>query len=206
MLVLLLIACGNTDTSCREGTTLAEDGHCYPPLLDQAPRLEDVIAGLPDCEPATGPGEIDLIGGCVYGVCVGQTYLEMVDVLGEARCYRNNAALPIYCEWEDWGLDARFADDDDDDLADDDSGTDRLHLFRPSTAATPDGIGVDANLACFFDGLGSPDRIEVTDRGGVLAMDGLIFDRYGLRAFDETGPGGRSGADGYLDDLYLYGQ
>ena len=207
MLHLFLIACAPPETECREGTTLAEDGHCYPPLLDQAPRIEDVIAGLPACEPATGPGAIDLVGGCAYGACARQLYVDMVDAIGTGSCATTNfSATQVYCTWSDWGVDALFADADQDDVPDANARNERIHLFRPSSAATNEGVGVDANLACIFDSLGIPEDMYVIDSGGELAIDSLVYEAYGLTVLDRTAAGGVARPDGFVDDLYLYGQ
>lgn len=205
-MLILLLACGSEDIACREGTTLADDGHCYPPL-DTDPDLADVIAALPACAPAPGPGEIDLTGGCALGACAGMTYAEIVAAIGPGDCRTTNFdARQVYCTWAELGIDGLFRDADEDDVPDEGVITERIHLFRPSTAATGDGIGVDATLACFFDVLGNPEVLQYVDRGGELLPDSFIWDRYGLRAYDQTAAGGVARPDGYMDDLYLYGQ
>lgn len=206
-MLILLLACGPEEVACREGTTLAADGHCYPPLLDRDPRLSDVIDALPECEPPPGPDAIDLAAGCASEVCAGMTYDEMVAVIGPGSCRTTNFDdRQVYCTWAEQGIDGLFRDDDEDEVPNHDSETERIHVFRPSTAATIDGIGVDATLSCFFDVLGNPEILQYVDAGGTLAPESFIWDRYGLRAYDETAAGGVGQPDGYMDELYLFGQ
>lgn len=206
-MLILLLACGSEEIACREGTTLAADGHCYPPLLERDPRLEDLIASWPACEPTPGPDTIDLVGGCASQVCAGMTYDEMVAEIGPGDCQTTNFdARQVYCTWEQLGIDGLFRDTNEDEVPNEDAETDRIHVFRPSTAATIDGLGVDATLSCYFDVLGNPEILQYVDAGGTLLPEAFIWDRYGLRAYDETAAGGVARPDGYVDEIYLYGQ
>lgn len=207
--LLSTIACGPADPAdqCREGTTLAEDGHCYPPLLVVPPDIQDAIAALPVCDPVSGPGFIDLARGCANGACANDDYEEFVAALGEeGECVtRSNNATQVICTWEELGIDGIFQDDDEDDVPDENARTSRIHLFTPYYGQTEDGVGIGANLACFFDFLGTPDELLYTDQGGQLMIEMMDYGVYGLEAYD-WGDDDESGVpNGYIDHMYLTG-
>ncbi len=209
MLSTLVSGCGG-EQQCREGTTLQADGHCYPPLLEFPPQFDDAVDALPACEPLPidDAHPIDVIRGCVSGACAGDTFPEMLDALGDdVECVTTSFDNEqVYCTWESLGIDGLFEDDDRDDVPDDGARTDRIHAFPPAPAATLDGVGVGANTACFFDHLGNPDRLNLVDVGGELMVRDLLYDRFGLQAFDLGSDDDSGRPNGYVDNLYLFGE
>ncbi|MEZ4323293.1 MAG: hypothetical protein R3F61_37865 [Myxococcota bacterium] len=207
--LFLLLGCDAGETPCREGTSLHEDGHCYPPLLEFPPLLDDAVAALPECEPVDGGEEhvIDIARGCASGACADDTFVEMVEALGdEVVCVTTTFDnKQVYCTWEALGVDGLFLDDDRDTVPDANRRTDRIHLFPPYPGSTADGVGIGANVSCFIDSLGHPDRMVVYDVGGELMVRDLLYDQYGLSAYDQ-GTDDESGLpNGYVDNMYLYG-
>lgn len=212
MIFALLIALGCSDADpdapvCRAGTTLEADGHCYPPMPSFPPSVRDAVEALPACEPAGGIGEIDVARGCAGGACAGMRYVEWVDALGDsATCATaSHDARFVYCTWAELGVDGLWRDEDQDRSPDPAARTDRIHLFGPHVGATPEGAGIGSNLACLVDELGLPDRMNVVNVAGQLMIRELVWDGFGVFAYD-LGDDDRSGLpNGYLDRLYLYG-
>lgn len=209
LVYLLLLACSSNDEPlCREGTTLAEDGHCYPPLMEFPPQLDDAVAALPDCEPVDGSDDlpIDIARGCASGVCAGDTFDDMVAALGPIDCVTTTFDnQQVYCTWPELGIDALFVDDDRNSIPDPTRRTDRIRLFPPHAGATVDGVGIGANIRCFIDSLGNPERMNLVDVAGQLTIRDLLYDSFGLLAFDQGFDDDSSLPNGYVDNMYLYG-
>lgn len=208
--LLVAIGCGSRDSDepvCREGTELQADGHCHPPLAEFPPSLRDALEALPACVPAPEGGEIELGRGCANGACALDTFDDMRDALGDAvtceTASQDNRL--VYCTWEEMGIDGLFRDDDQNDVPDAGARTDRIHLLVGYEGRTPGGAGIASNLACWVDELGVPDRLNSVDVGGALVVRELLWDDYGVFAYD-VGDDDESGQpNGWIDNVYLYG-
>lgn len=208
---LVALGCGSRDSDapvCREGTTLQADGHCHPPIAQFPPSLRDALEALPACEPA-GPGPaIDVARGCANAACAGDLYADMVEALGDQVTCATAAqdVRLVYCTWEELGIDGLFRDEDQNRVPDAQARTDRIHLFVGHLGALPGGGGIASNLSCFVDELGVPSRMNTVDVAGHLLIRELIYDELGLFAYD-LGDDDESGLpNGYVDNIYLYGQ
>lgn len=209
--LLPLLGCGSSDPDaviCREGTTLEADGHCHPPPLSFPPTLEGALDALGPCEPAGGAGELDVARGCANGACAGDRFTDMVEALGEEVTCATASHDPkfVYCTWDSLGVDGLFRDDDENDVPDPQARTDRVHLFGPHVGSTVEGAGVGATIPCFVDSLGYPTRFAGVDVGGTLILRELIYDDYGVFAYDLGDDDGTGLPNGYIDNVYLYGE
>jgi hypothetical protein len=165
------------------------------------------LAALPPCESTDPDGAIDLAPGCADGACVGMTVDEMASVLGsEPSCQVASwSDQKQLCLW-DMGIEGLFEDEDEDGQPDAESVTERIHLLPPYAGQTPQGSGVAVQVSCFIEDLGKPEYIEFEDEGGTLMLTDLIYTRYGLNAYDWGSDSTTDGADGRIDNLYLYGE
>ena len=211
MTVLLALACGvpgadDTADACRDGWSRDADGHCYPPL-SAPPTLGDALEALPPCSPAPQGMSIDVASGCVgESVCPGATLDDHVAELGsEESCFGASWSDDwVYCTWT-VGIEGLFPDLDRDGVPDAEAGSDRVRLTWPHEGRTDDGIGIGASPSCFVESLGLPDRLLVVTAGDELRIQELIYDRYGLLAYDVGTDDGSGRPDGYFDSIYLYG-
>ncbi|MCB9674073.1 MAG: hypothetical protein H6737_03095 [Alphaproteobacteria bacterium] len=210
LVLFLLLGCEGGDPVCREGTALHDDGHCYPPLLEFPPQIDDALDALPACEPlpVEGAPPIDIGRGCASGACANDTFAQMVTALGDdVDCVTTTFdAELVYCTWGELGIDGLFEDDDRDDEPDPGARTDRIHLFPPYTGATIDGVGIGANVACFLDSLGHPERLLLADVGGEMMVREMFYDGIGMVAQDLGADDDSGLPNGFVDHMYLYGQ
>ena len=204
-----MLACSADDANvpCRDGFDRADDGHCYPPLSDDAPSFEDVLSSMPYCAllPA-GNGLIDLELGCASGVCVGMDYFETNAVLHtEGDCtVASWSDQSQYCTW-DIGLQGLFTDEDVDGIPDEGAGNERVRVYSPYAGATEHGLGAGINPRCYVDTLGQPSEVLLVDIGGVLYIEDLIYDDYGLSTYDWGTDDDSDRPNGVIDNVYLYG-
>ncbi|MFT4627411.1 MAG: hypothetical protein ACI8PZ_006095 [Myxococcota bacterium] len=210
--ILVLFACGgpradDTSSPCRTGWVLEHDGHCYPPEAPP-PDLADALAALPPCDPAPQGMPITVSTGCVGdGVCPGATFDTIAEELDEVpECSTASwSAEWVYCGWSA-GIEGLFFDGDQDGAPDPDAGNDRVRLYWPHQGRTEDGVGIGASPSCLIESLGTPNRFVVVDVGGTLQFQELVYDRYGLTAYDVGADDGSGQPNGAIDNLYLYGQ
>jgi hypothetical protein len=193
---------------CRDGFELASDDHCYPPPTPwPEPDIHDALDTLPPCESESPDGAIDIANGCADGACVGMAAPEISAILDtEPDCTVaswNDAKQ--YCLWP-MGIEGLFDDEDEDGMPDDEAPTERIHLVPPYAGQTEEGSGVAVNVSCYLDDLGYPDVIVYHDVGGTLMVQDLIYDRYGLKAYDWGDDNDTNRPDGRIDNLYLYGE
>jgi len=192
---------------CRVGFDAAADGHCYPPPNPwPAPDIDDALDALAPCESTAPDGAIEIAPGCADGACVGMTATEMTTVLGfEPSCeVASWSDAKQYCLWET-GIEGLFDDLDEDGVPDDDALTERIHLLPPYAGQTPLGSGVAVQVSCYLEDMGYPDSMTYEDFGGTLMLTDLIYDRYGVKAYDRGTDNDTDSPDGRIDNLYLYG-
>lgn len=153
MLLLLLLACGPAADTGAENS---------PPAGDAT--LEDVLAGLPACEPGSADGRLDLWTQCADGACPGSGYDTIVAALGEEpNCYSYGFTYDgstfgyLSCDWSS-GIGASFPDDDLDGVADDVSSY--IDLGLPWDGGTTDGLALGIPMSCFYAALGEPDAVS----------------------------------------------
>ncbi|MCB9689610.1 MAG: hypothetical protein H6738_11260 [Alphaproteobacteria bacterium] len=199
--LLLWTACAPVDDHdpCRQGWSRARDGHCYPPATEaDTPDATDAIEATPPCILDKPDGRLDLETGCADGICVGDTYERMAALLGEGECVAD-ASFPtaLYCTF-DPGLQGLFADEDEDGIPDEEAETPWLRLLSRWPYATADGLGMGTSARCWTEILGTPSSAWFTDRAGSLALDGMVWDRYGLEVHDWQDD------DGLIDTAYLF--
>jgi len=204
-----LIGCTQTSegTRCRDGFEAAADGHCYPPPTPwPSPSIQDALDSLPPCESTEPDGAIDIAPGCADGACVGMSAIEMTDVLGsEPSCQVASwSETKQYCLWE-MGIEGLFDDLDEDGVPDEDAITERIHLVPPYPGQTALGSGIAVQVSCYLEDLGLPDEVVYEDFGGALHLTDLIYDRYGVKAYDWGSDTDNDSPDGRIDNLYLYG-
>ncbi len=206
---LLLVACANTedDEPCRAGFEIASDQHCYPPPTPwPEPDIHDALDTLPPCESDSPDGAIDVENGCASGACVHMPESEMSAALGmDPECTPASwSNTNVYCLWPS-GIEGLFEDNDQNGWPDEDAPNDRIHLIPPYTGQTPDGSGVAVNVSCFIEDFGYPEIVVYYDVGGTLMVQDLIYDQYGLRAYDWGTDNETDSPDGRIDNVYLYG-
>lgn len=209
MLLGTVVGCAGAEEAapCRPGFFPGPEGHCWPPPPDpEPPTAADVIEGLPGCVPHKPTGEIDLDGGCVEGACAGDTWLAVSAALGEGwSCADASWSSEWrYCHW-DGRIQGLFPDEDQDDVPDPDGRTDWLRLYGGYRGATTDGVGVDQSVRCWTDRLGVPTAATWVDHAGVLGLEELYWDGYGVYLYDTSSPAGGGTPDGVVDDAYLFG-
>lgn len=206
---LWLLACSEEpdEQPCREDFERAPDGHCYPPV-DAREDLDfkDAFDELPDCEPGSTDGRLDLLDGCASGICIGMTVDQSISATDRWPVCRTTSfsATTLYCTWN-LGIEALFADLDEDGWPDPGAGTTRLRVYGGYSGGTEEGLGVPVRPSCFIDALGYPDRTVLRDVGGQQLIYEMAWDRYGLVAYDLGTDDGSGRPNGVLDNLYLYG-
>ena len=206
---LALAGCSTSDDSepCRDGFEPAADGHCYPPPNPwPEPDIHDALDHLPACESTSPDGEIDLANGCASGACVSMSELEISTALGDIPdCTRASwSDTKQYCLWP-IGIEGLFDDLDEDGWPDEEASNERIHVIPPYGGQTAAGSGVAVGVSCYIDELGYPDAAVYYDIAGMLMIQDLIYDRYGVKAYDWGDDNDTSQPDGRIDNLYLYG-
>ena len=203
---LLMLACtpDAEELPCREGFSRAPSGHCYPDEPLQAPSsLDDLYELLEPCHGLRPSNGMDLESGCAGELCQGDLYDVAVAKLGPPEtCFEAND--DAYCTWPS-GLGGRWDDEDDDLLPDPGTRNQRVNVTAPFAYGTKSGLGLWMPYSCYVDQLGPPDDLTLVDTEDGLFIERMNFEGVGLLAYDLYDLDGRSGADGLLDTLYLYG-
>ncbi len=109
---------------------------------------------LPTCVLREADATLDLAGGCVDGVCLGDPFSSAVQAWGAPGC--TTTPDTISCNF----MNGVFVDvvrhGARDTPADDDAAS-CLIVAVPYQGVTPDGLGPGESIACFIDALGQPD-------------------------------------------------
>lgn len=190
----LLIGCGKDD----EGEAV---------ILTETPAsIDGVLDTLPACQSIAADGRINVVSGCADGACVGMTYDDIADVMGEdGACEPTWDGTPtVTCTWEGV-VEIQFDDLDDDFSPDKGDMAERIRVLGEYAGGTPEGLGLAASSSCFLEQFGEPD----------LATWMLVYDHYvlveatwigwGLTIVDDDGPPGSVEPDGLVDHLELMG-
>lgn len=185
LLASLLGGCGEPELACRPGFSRAEDGHCYPPPPDPGPpTFNDVLENLDPCVPLKPGEQLDLAGGCIQGVCAGDTFGEADRAYGEGvSCQRSGQDWD--CNWP-LGVAALFAPTDNDQGGPASGARARYvrarYLYEGATA---DGLGIGASISCFVEALGLPESVVLVKSMGQVVPNQLVWDSMGLEIEDE---------------------
>lgn len=146
----------------------------------QADALE--YAAFPECTSTEAGSEIDVDGSCVDGLCVGDSYDDVVAAKGEPT---DESA---WTEWSD-GFGAAFDSDDD---------IETIWLQSPYTGHTADGLGLGESLQCFVDVYGTPEATYTWRSGDVQAVQAAFWP--GIGAYDDDA---LSTPDGVVDTIEI---
>ena len=188
-------------TPCREGTALADDGHCY---REDSLSVYDALLTLPDCEPVSLEGNIDFQNGCVGTGCTGMTFDQLNSAFNEYAPCTTADAETVECQWS-LGISAGFSDEDDNLVPDSGTTTSWLLLYDAATGASLRGTGVGANTRCAIDELGPPNYTSLYIDNDTTIVRYLAYDTVGAYFYDLTNPEGASISDGIIDEIYLTG-
>jgi hypothetical protein len=203
---LLMLACAPApdDLPCREDFTRAADGHCYPDGSLAGPSdLDDVFDLLEPCTGLRPGGLVDFESGCAGDLCEGDLFEVVRVLLGEPEeCVVSSG--DAFCTWAN-GLGGRWDDEDDDGLPDPGSRNQRVQVRAPWVYGTSTGLGIWMPPSCFVDALGPPDEAILVDTEDGVFIERLDFDAVGLLVYDLSDLEGRTGADGLMELLFLYG-
>ena len=157
----LLAACD--DSFCGAYTTEV-DGVCVgeaPPPEPVAPTALEVLQADQGCAPMLAGEDLDLAGGCVEGVCVGDELDAAKAVFGDGLSCTGYAPGVLRCIW-DGSIVVRVLDDDLDGQPNDGKAALAAIEIRPTYAGSdPDGLGMKAPAMCFIDSLGPPETLVV---------------------------------------------
>lgn len=172
---LLLLACAPA-IECPDGYAAATDGLCYPESAEPVATADDLVASLPACMSAgEGDGRLELASGCVEDACVGDSYAQVSEALGEdgevigwGTFDDNGDVVFAFVDWS-VGISTWFPAipaGDDEYVPDPDApGTWPLFLDPAYDGRTGDGLGVDSELSCWLERLG-PAALSYTFDGG----------------------------------------
>ena len=198
-----LFACADPPLPCRDGFTRAGDGHCYPPYdIDTELDLEDALDALPCGRVREGAG-VSFEGGCAAGFCAGDLYTTARALLGETdTCFLSGGDQ--YCTWPN-GLGGRWDDEDGEPGPDPFATNQRVRLQPPYMGTSAEGLGVWGATGCVSDALGMPDTATLVDTADGVFAELIDYDAYGILAYDVSSMDGVPGADGIIDDMYIYG-
>lgn len=194
-------ACGVEDDPepCREGTSLADDGHCYPSYI---PTVYDALLHLPECDPVSLDGNIDFQSGCVGSGCVGMTFIQLNNAFGEYAPCDSVGGDYVECTWS-LGIIASFEDEDDNLEPDSGSQCSGLLLTDSATGASLRGTGIGANPRCAVDELGPPNYASVYIDGETTFVRYLAYEEVGAYFYDLVDETGAAMPDGIIEEIYL---
>jgi hypothetical protein len=226
LIPLVLLACGSDPepVDCADGFEQRDDGLCYEivsddtdpgdtdPPDDEPPTLDDVLAGLPECEGGYDDGRLDLRDGCADGACVGMTYEQFAEALGDAGdCYTYSFEIDgtkygyYSCSWPN-GVSSDWSDDDGDGLPDEGDRAYGVSVGLPFDGGTAEGLSLDTTAACWIAALGEPSRATFTAaEDGDWLLTGLSYPEDGVYVYDSYDKYGDYQPDGWIDNLTLYG-
>jgi hypothetical protein len=194
-------ACGEPEEPepCREGTQLADDGHCYP---SYTPTVYEALLHLPDCDPVSLDGNIDFKAGCVGTGCVGMTFDQLNTAFDEYAPCESASGDYVNCTWS-IGITASFEDEDDNLEPDNGSQCSGLLLTDPATGASLRGTGVGANPRCAVDELGTPTYASVYIDEDTTWVRYLAYEEVGAYFYDVVDEEGGNLPDGIIEEIYL---
>ena len=197
----VLNGCAPSDTQspCRAGTTLADDGHCY---ADNAPTVFDALQALPECVPVSLDGNLDFEAGCVGSGCVGMSFEQLNTAFEEYAPCTTVSTHYVECVWS-IGVTAGFDDDDDNLVPDSGTSSTWFSILDSAAGASQRGTGVGASPKCAVDELGVPDYVSLYIDGEETAIRYLAYDAIGAYFYDLVDHEGVSGSDGILEEVYL---
>ncbi len=165
----ILIACG---ADCPEGSE-EENGMCVQTSVSVSSST--IEAQLIACGVSEGDGRLNLYSACVDDACVGQTYAELVDVLGP----------PVEAgSWMEWAGGIGFDFDVEDLPPNPDAVATELWLQEPFTGSTDEGLGVGVPLSCFLEALPEPDDATLEYGSGSWHVENLDWQSPDLMVFD----------------------
>jgi hypothetical protein len=204
--ILLLAACAPNpdDLACRTGFERAPDGHCYP-LVDPQPEqgFQDLFDLLEPCTGLRPSSRIDFGSGCADELCPGDLYEVAIVVMGPpVECFASGG--DAYCRWRS-GVEGRWDDENANLIPDPGSRNQRVHVQEPFVSGNELGLGLRMPPSCYTDALGPPDETIVVDTELGLFIQKLDFVAEGVLVYDLEDADGRAGADGLIDQMYLYG-
>ncbi len=201
---MLACAPAPADLPCRDAFTRADDGHCYPDESIEGPSsLAEIYELLEPCAGLRTGDLLDLESGCAGDFCEGDLYDIAALVMGEpTECFTSGG--DAYCTWPN-GLGGRWNDDDADGLPDVGARNQRVKVAEPWVYGTTTGLGIWMPPSCFVDALGHPDDITLVEAEDGVYVERVNFDAVGLIAYDLADLDGRTGPDGLIEQLYLYG-
>lgn len=192
LLLYLALACVPTPLTCGEGTH-EEGDTCLPNISggDGGDGEADLSFDFPACARAEGDGRIDLDALCVDGLCVGDTYADIVAELGQPDDYSP------WVEWEDVGIGFDFEGGGS--PPDDDALAEEVWLEDAFDGATAGGLGMGVSFACFIEDFGLPGFGGIAGDDGEPQVQSLGWDDPELLVFDNDALGGDG--DGLADTI-----
>jgi hypothetical protein len=210
-MLLLALACRDEPPPCPSrividgdcvdteptGTTPTETASTTDP--DAMDLLE---ADWADCEATSGDDTLDLLAGCVRGVCGGQTYADAVSAFREADAFDDSDVGYVYASWAD-EFGAWYPDGDEDGEPDVGARCTWIMVNPEAVVSTADGLGPGSSMRCFVDALGGPDRIELEHRAKQWQIISLYWDDDDLKVWDWLNQRGSEKSDGAADYVYL---
>lgn len=168
--------------------------------------IDGVLDTLPGCETIAADGRINVVTGCADAACVGMTYEDISEVMGdEGACEPVVDGSPdLRCSWEGI-IEIEFTDLDGDYEPDKGDMASAIRVHGEYGGGTPEGLGISASSSCFLEQFEDPD----------LATWQLVYDHYvlveaswvgwGLTIIDNDGPPGELDPDGVVDVIILEG-
>jgi|GEM_PF-6144424 len=191
----LLIGCGKKDDETEAI------------ILTETPAsIEGVLDTLPACQTIAADGRINVVSGCADGACVGMTYDDISDVMGDYGACEpvGDGSAAVVCTWEGV-VEIAFDDLDDDFEPDKGDLAESIRIMGEYAGGTPEGLGIGASSSCFLEQFGEPD----------IATWMLVYDHYvlleatwtgwGLTIVDDDGPPGEVDPDGLVDHIVVGG-
>ncbi len=191
----LLIGCGRKD----------EDEEAV--IITETPgSIESVLDSLPACETVAADGRLNVVSGCADAACIGMTYEEVAEVMGDAGACEpvGDGSPAMVCTWEAV-VEIEFDDLDGDFEPDKGDMTSAIRILGEYAGGTPEGLGLGASSSCYLEHFGEPD----------YATWMLVYDHYvlleatwvgwGLTIVDDDGPPGTVDPDGVVDHLTIRG-
>ncbi|MCA9489943.1 MAG: hypothetical protein KC621_08470 [Myxococcales bacterium] len=201
-LVVVALTVLSACTTCPTGLE-PEGGRCVP-ATDITP-VEFDENRHPPCHLAEAGTRLDLASGCADGVCDGDTYDQMVAVLGVGSCDSSDVVPETsFCDWQAGALNTHFDDQDLDGAPDPGAPALGLYLREGWSGSDPDGLGLRVSLACWYEVLGEPvDEDRVAD-GSTQRVVAMSFDVGDARVYVDDQEL-VEGYDGSTSRLALFG-